>query len=140
MMSRAATSASKAGSAGSSSAGKIEPGINKTRKDGDLGLLTESVYRARVRDDFDSIAQLGPDSETADRFERMILARMPERCDAALDVGCGKGRLTRLLASRAGRVVGVDFAPRMIGDARCLSEGCENVDFVTADVGEWPFP
>jgi len=36
-----------------------------------------------------------------------------------LDVGCGVGRWSRLLASRGARVTGVDISPTMIAQARC---------------------
>lgn len=45
------------------------------------------------------------------------------RRDAALDFGCGVGRLTRALAPHFERVVGVDVAPSMIAEARRLNEG-----------------
>src|ERR1700722_4447134 len=52
--------------------------------------------------------------------QRMALAPWL-RVDAAvrvLDVGCGVGRWSRLLAARGARVTGVDLSPPMIGEAR----------------------
>src|ERR1700755_3306777 len=42
-----------------------------------------------------------------------------------LDVGCGVGRWSRLLAARGGLVTGVDISPTMITEARrrALAEG-----------------
>jgi 2-polyprenyl-3-methyl-5-hydroxy-6-metoxy-1,4-benzoquinol methylase len=40
-----------------------------------------------------------------------------------LDAGCGTGRISRHLASRGARVVGVDFADEAIRIARSISEG-----------------
>jgi 2-polyprenyl-3-methyl-5-hydroxy-6-metoxy-1,4-benzoquinol methylase len=37
-----------------------------------------------------------------------FLALLPEPGPATLDLGCGEGRLSRLLAGRGHRVVGVD--------------------------------
>jgi SAM-dependent methyltransferase len=39
--------------------------------------------------------------------------------DRVLDVGCGVGRWSRLLAARGARVLGVDLSPTMIAQARC---------------------
>ena len=36
----------------------------------------------------------------------------------ALDLGCGTGKQTILLARRAGRVIGIDISEQMIGVAR----------------------
>lgn len=40
-----------------------------------------------------------------------------------LDVGCGSGRMSRLLASRGAMVLGVDFSPETVAVARSASEG-----------------
>jgi 2-polyprenyl-3-methyl-5-hydroxy-6-metoxy-1,4-benzoquinol methylase len=51
---------------------------------------------------------------------------------AALDFGCGAGRLTLPLARRATRVVGCDIAPTILVHARekARNEGIENVTFI----------
>lgn len=43
---------------------------------------------------------------------------MPRPAADVLDVGCGAGSLTCLLAAAGHRVTGVDLAPRMVGQAR----------------------
>jgi SAM-dependent methyltransferase len=54
----------------------------------------------------------------------------------ALDVGCGTGRLTLWLASRAKHVVGLDRDARALAEARRLASeaGLANVEFHEADV------
>lgn len=42
---------------------------------------------------------------------------------SVLDLGCGTGRISRFLASRGGRVLGIDFSPKAIHAARSLTEG-----------------
>src|SRR6266850_5292687 len=51
-----------------------------------------------------------------------------------LDVGCGSGWATRLMAERAegGRVVGIDIADEMISIARETSDSFPNVEFKVA--------
>jgi SAM-dependent methyltransferase len=49
---------------------------------------------------------------------------------AALDFGCGVGRLTRALAGRFSEVVGVDVSSRMVDLARDLNADQENCRFV----------
>jgi SAM-dependent methyltransferase len=53
---------------------------------------------------------------------------IPRAC--ALDFGCGVGRLTRSLAGRFDRVIGVDVAASMIQLARNLNSDLPNCEFV----------
>ena len=46
---------------------------------------------------------------------------VPRARGAALDFGCGLGRLTRALATRFDRTVGADISPRMVDRARTLT-------------------
>ncbi|MCX5205535.1 class I SAM-dependent methyltransferase [Streptomyces sp. NBC_00237] len=56
---------------------------------------------------------------------------------AALDLACGYGHNTRLLADRGARpVVGVDVSPEMIGLARSARD--DRIEFVLADVVAMP--
>lgn len=70
-------------------------------------------------------------------IERM---RIPEDA-CVLDVGCGSGWATRLLADRAkrGRVVGVDISDEMIRIARGSSVAFTNAEFQIAGAESLPF-
>jgi ubiquinone/menaquinone biosynthesis C-methylase UbiE len=57
----------------------------------------------------------------------------------ALDLGCGTGKQTTLLARRAGPVIGIDISERMIEAARKRCELHSNVGFVTGDITRLPF-
>ncbi len=58
-----------------------------------------------------------------------------------LDAGCGTGFLTFELAARGHQVIGVDFAPAMIAEARRKSAalGVSSVRFKQADAEQLPF-
>lgn len=58
-----------------------------------------------------------------------------------LDVGCGQGRLLKLLASRAHRVVGVDIDPdaRRLARAEVLLAGLANCTLRQGDMNSLPF-
>jgi len=58
-----------------------------------------------------------------------------------LEVGCGTGVLTRVLARRpgVGTVVGVDLAVSLLAKARALASELDNVTFEEADARSLPF-
>src|SRR5687768_9842363 len=61
--------------------------------------------------------------------------------ERVLDVGCGDGYVTRLIAARvpAGSVLGVDPSPRMIEAARTADDRLTNVSFKVGDVTTMTF-
>lgn len=96
-----------------------------------------SIFQA----DFDRIAQLGADGWTnSDYYHEFLLRHVPGDCHDALDVGCGTGEFSRLLAARAGHVTALDLSPEMIRIARERSRKLSNIDFQVADVIEQDLP
>jgi SAM-dependent methyltransferase len=94
-----------------------------------------------VREDFDRIAALTADTwNQNDHYHSFLLRRLPRRMHAALDIGCGRGGFSRLLAARADRVTAVDLSPQMVRLARERSDGFPNIDFQNADILEWDWP
>jgi SAM-dependent methyltransferase len=72
----------------------------------------------------------------------MVAARelgLPQAHEAALDFGCGLGRLTRALARHFGQAWGVDISARMVEQARELHRDVPNCTFETTD-GTLAFP
>src|SRR5438128_5796675 len=66
-----------------------------------------------------------------------------EGCEAldALDAGCGTGFLSFELAARGHRVIGVDFSPAMLAEARRkAAQQNFTVCFEEADAEQLPFP
>jgi ubiquinone/menaquinone biosynthesis C-methylase UbiE len=59
----------------------------------------------------------------------------------ALDVGCGTGAVTRVLASlpRMRQVIGIDPSPIFVEKARELAKGISNLSFQTGDARAVPF-
>lgn len=95
----------------------------------------------KIRADFDRIALLlSRHGERAEPYDAFLLAQVPNPCSSLLEVGCGAGRLARILATRADHVLGIDASPEMIALARSRSGAVANlrfecVDFMTRDFG-----
>ena len=53
--------------------------------------------------------------------------------DTVVDVGCGVGRLTRILAERAARVYAIDVSAEMLARAREHNGHLDNVEWVRGD-------
>jgi SAM-dependent methyltransferase len=88
----------------------------------------------QVRDDFNTIARLsGTRVHGSERYLEWLLEQVPV-CESVLDVGCGAGGFTRLLASRATTVLGIDLSPAMIETARAATLPGSVVRFEVMDV------
>ena len=59
------------------------------------------------------------------------LAIGPE--DRVVEIGCGVGRLTRVLAERGASVLALDVSAEMLERARAANPGLENVEWVLGD-------
>jgi trans-aconitate 2-methyltransferase len=69
-----------------------------------------------------------------------LLARIRvERPQTIVDLGCGTGNVTRLLAGRwpEARIVGVDSSPAMLSEARAATHDAPRCTFVAADLAQW---
>ncbi|MFD2080837.1 class I SAM-dependent methyltransferase [Actinopolymorpha cephalotaxi] len=66
-------------------------------------------------------------------YHRWILRRLPRRFGTAVDVGCGRGELARLLAERSEAVDGIDSDPQIIAAARESTAPGARVSFSAGD-------
>ena len=73
-------------------------------------------------------------------YHSYLTSRMPERCGQILEIGCGTGEFSRLLAARAEKVLAIDLSQQMIRLARERSQLYPNIDFVEGDVMTYQFP
>ena len=88
---------------------------------------------SNVRADFDRIAVLSGE-EWGHNYHGFLARHIPEPCREALDIGCGTGAFSRLLAKTSGRVLALDLSPEMIRVARERSAQFPNIEFEVADV------
>src|ERR1051325_6698487 len=99
----------------------------------------------QLRTEFNEWARAGK-GESMERGHRPVgeqaIAKMRVAPDArVLDVGCGSGWATRLLADYAvnGRVTGIDISDEMVRLARESSTSHPNVDYEVASAEQLPF-
>ena len=94
-----------------------------------------------IRTDFDRLALLENDGWTHNNhYHSFLLGYIPAQCDDALEIGCGAGTFSRLLAERSRHVLGLDLAPEMVRIAQERSKNYLNVEYQAADVLQWDFP
>ena len=102
-----------------------------------------SVSTSRVREDFDRIAlltELHGHGGADDVYYDHLLRQLTPRPADALEVGCGAGAFTQLLASRARRVTALDLSPQMIRLAKSRAGGRGNVEYLLGDFMRLPLP
>ena len=83
-----------------------------------------------IRANFDRLALLDNDGWTHNNhYHPFLLGYVPVQCDAVLEIGCGTGVFSRLLAERSRHVLGLDLAPEMVRIAKERSKNCPNVEY-----------
>jgi SAM-dependent methyltransferase len=93
-----------------------------------------------IRSDFDRIALLADESWNHNtHYHEYLLGQLPKRCGPVLEIGCGAGNFSRLLAQRAEKVLAIDLSPQMVRIARERSGLYPNIDYVAGDVMAHPF-
>lgn len=96
-----------------------------------------------IRSEFDRIALLAGYDEgwtQNNHYHNFLLQHFPHGCRQALEIGCGTGAFSRLMAARSERVLALDLSPEMIRIARERSAKFSNIDYCVADVVERQFP
>ena len=95
----------------------------------------------QVRQDFNQIAAL-PDPPAWNHnncYFPYLLRVLPAQPGLCLDIGCGQGELSALLADRAERVLAVDLAENMLAYAEAHNHR-PNIDYRCGNILEMDFP
>ena len=94
-----------------------------------------------IQSDFDRIALLADETWNHNaHYHRYLINQIPVRCRQILEIGCGTGEFSRLLAERAEKVLAIDLSPQMIRFAKERSKLCPNIDFIEGDVMTYELP
>ncbi len=95
----------------------------------------------KIQHDFDRIALLEPVNWDHNRhYHNFLVQQLPPKCERILEIGCGTGVFSRLLAEHSVRVVAIDLSPNMIKVAQEQSGRYSNIYFQVADILKWQFP
>lgn len=93
-----------------------------------------------IIDDFSKIAALSDKKwDHNNHYHKFLCEHIPENCERALDIGCGKGDFSRILAKRSKYVEGIDLTPEMIRSSKELSKDFKNIEYKVEDVMEHEF-
>ena len=88
-----------------------------------------------IQADFDQLALLPADEwDHNSHYHGWLLRQVPSPCPEVLEIGCGTGGFSRLLAERSDRVLALDLSPNMIRTAEQQSAQYPNIDFRVGDV------
>jgi SAM-dependent methyltransferase len=72
-----------------------------------------------------------------DKYARQFAILAGRRYGRALEIGCGNGCFTRLLAGVADQVVALDISPTAIAQARRGAAGLETINFRVANIMDY---
>lgn len=95
----------------------------------------------KIRDDFDRLALYDRDEwNHNNHYHQFLLKQLPDQCQTVLDLGCGTGQFSRMLAERADEVIAIDLSPKSIQIARQRSQQFNNINYRVADISQEEFP
>lgn len=94
-----------------------------------------------IQSDFDRIALLSDEDWNHNaQYHKYLMSHIPDRCRKILEIGCGTGEFSRLLAGCAAKVLALDLSTQMIRLARERSKLYPNIDFIAADMLTYQLP
>jgi SAM-dependent methyltransferase len=95
----------------------------------------------KIRSDFDRIALVETESWSHNNhYYGFLLKKIPAACHNLLEIGCGTGSFSRMVAQYVDHVMALDLSPEMIRIAEKRSRNLTNIDYLVADALNWDYP
>ncbi len=119
--------------------------LQGARTDARVAQLRQTIgdheaFEVIYRESSDPWASVNRKYRYQQRKYAVLMSLLPagRRFQSALDLGCGLGDLSRLLADRSDRVLGLDVAQSVIDRARVSHGGVPGLSFDRADILDLP--
>jgi ubiquinone/menaquinone biosynthesis C-methylase UbiE len=95
---------------------------------------THTRTNEQLAAEFDRLALLTYQTHSGpERYYNFLEQRLPARLGNSLEVGCGSGSFSKVLATRSQSFLGVDLSSEMLRLAEGRLSDCANVEFVLGD-------
>lgn len=95
----------------------------------------------KIRSDFDRIALVDTEGWSHNNhYHDFLLNQIPVACHNLLEIGCGTGSFSRLVAQHVDHVLALDLSPEMVRIAEKRSRSFSNIDYLVADALNWDYP
>ena len=101
-----------------------------------MGERTPAPSRGSCEKQWDPALYDGKHSFVWKYGAELIELLAPQRGERVLDLGCGTGHLTQQMALTGAEVIGLDFSPAMIAQAR---KNYPHIEFIEADAAAFEF-
>lgn len=100
--------------------------------------MKDEKLKQKIRSDFARLALYDREMwKHNNYYHSFLLRKLPQKGDIALDIGCGTGEFTRLLAKRFEQVIALNLSPKTIEIARQRSQDYHNINYQIADIEKW---
>lgn len=94
----------------------------------------------KIKNDFDEIAILDEGWTHNSFFYKFLNRHVPKDCRDILEVGCGLGEFTRIIALKSEHVLAVDLSQEMIRAAKLNSNAFGNIDYRIENILDYIWP
>lgn len=92
-----------------------------------------------VKEDFNEISQLQePRWNHNNCYFKYLTRFLPHNKEACIDIGCGKGELSYILAQSFNKVIAVDLSDKMIERAKVLNSK-DNIEYICGNILDMEF-
>lgn len=98
-------------------------------------MVQSIANKEKIRQDFNQIALTSTNNWDHNKhYHKLLQNHIPTNCLQALDVGCGTGDFSRVLAKHSQSVCAVDLSPTMIQVAKECSQTYSNIEYQVNDI------